>query len=73
MLLTLTFSHSQSESLKSLLERQRKAYKIFLETTKVKEIFKHFGVKYKIRSLEATYGQNGWHPHFHVLLLAIFL
>ena len=52
MLLTLTFSHSQSESLKSLLERQRKAYKIFLETTKVKEIFKHFGVKYKIRSLK---------------------
>ncbi|WP_227570821.1 protein rep, partial [Acinetobacter baumannii] len=72
MLLTLTFSHSQSESLKSLLERQRKAYKIFLETTKVKEIFKHFGVKYKIRSLEATYGQNGWHPHFHVLLLGYF-
>ena len=31
MLLTLTFSHSQSESLKSLLERQRKAYKIFLK------------------------------------------
>jgi hypothetical protein len=72
MLLTLTFSHSQSESLKSLLERQRKAYKIFLETTTVKEIFKHFGVKYKIRSLEATYGQNGWHPHFHVLLLGYF-
>ncbi|WP_228307198.1 protein rep, partial [Acinetobacter baumannii] len=72
MLLTLTFSHSQSESLKSLLERQRKAYKIFLETTKVKEIFKHFGVKYKIRSLEATYGQNGWHPHFHILLLGYF-
>lgn len=69
MLLTLTFSHSQSESLKSLLERQRKAYKIFLETTKVKEIFKHLGVKHKIRSLEATYGENGWHPHFHVLLL----
>lgn len=68
-LLTLTFSHSQSESLKSLLERQKKAYKIFLETTKVKEIFKLLGVKYKIRSLEATYGQNGWHPHFHVLLL----
>ena len=69
MLLTLTFSHSANESLKSLLERQRKAYKIFLETTRVKEIFRHLGVKYKIRSLEATYGQNGWHPHFHVLLL----
>ena len=22
--------------------------------------------------MEATYGQNGWHPHFHVLLLGYF-
>lgn len=73
-LLTLTFSHSQSQSLKSLLVRQKKAYKIFLETTKVKEILRLFGVEHKIRSLEATYGQNGWHPHFHVLLLTrVFL
>lgn len=72
LLLTLTFSHSQSETLKSLLDRQRKAYKIFLETTTVKQILKLLGVKHKIRSLEATYGQNGWHPHFHVLLLGYF-
>ncbi|MFU0468537.1 hypothetical protein ACMZ3N_17885, partial [Acinetobacter baumannii] len=56
----------------SHLDRQRKAYKSFLETTKVKEIFKDFGVKYKIRCLEATYGQNGWLPHFHVLLFGYF-
>lgn len=67
-LLTLTFSHSKSESLKSLLERQKKAYKIFLETTKVKIILKKMGVAHKIRSFEVTYGENGWHPHFHILM-----
>lgn len=68
-LLTLTFSHSKEQPLKWLLERQKKAYKIFLETTRVKQIFKSLGIEHKIRSLEVTYGQNGWHPHFHVLLL----
>lgn len=67
-LLTLTFSHSKSESLKSLLERQKKAYKIFLETTRVKVILKKMGVVHKIRSFEVTYGENGWHPHFHILM-----
>ena len=67
-LLTLTFSHSKSESLKSLLERQKKAYKIFLETTKVKVILKKMGVVHKVRSFEVTYGDNGWHPHFHILM-----
>lgn len=69
LLLTLTFSHSVKESLLSLLERQRKAIKIFYETTKVKILLKQVGVQYKIKSLEMTYGQNGWHPHNHILLL----
>lgn len=69
LLLTLTFSHSVNESLKSLLERQKKALKIFNETTKVQALFKKIGVEYKIKSLEMTYGKNGWHPHNHILLL----
>lgn len=69
LLLTLTFSHSLSHPLKSSLEGLRKATKIFWENSKVKDIQKCIGVKYKINSLEVTYGQNGWHPHRHVLLL----
>lgn len=69
LLLTLTFSHSVKEQLSALLDRQKKALKIFYETTKVQDIFKKIGVKYKIKSLEMTYGQNGWHPHNHILLL----
>lgn len=68
-LLTLTFSHSMGQPLKSLLLGLRKAMKCFYEDSKVKAIQKELGVNYKIKGLEVTFGQNGWHPHHHVLLL----
>lgn len=69
-LLTLTFSHSPNQSLKSNLEGLKRAMKRFYETTRVQAIFKKLSVFHKIKGLEVTYGQNGWHPHHHVLLLA---
>ena len=69
LLLTLTFSHSMGQPLKGLLLGLRKAMKRFYETTKVQAIFKEMGVKYKINGLEVTFGENGWHPHRHILLL----
>lgn len=69
LLLTLTFSHSQSQPLKVLLLGLRAAMKRFYETTRVQAIFKSLGLKQKIKGLEVTYGQNGWHPHHHILLL----
>ena len=27
------------------------------------------GIRYKVKSLEVTYGSNGWHPHLHILLM----
>lgn len=69
LLLTLTFSHSANESLKSLLQRQKHAYKRFYENTRVVNLMKSIFVEHKIKGLEVTYGKNGWHPHHHVLLL----
>lgn len=70
-MMTLTFSHSQNQPLKSLLEGQKKAYKFFNETTKVQQIFQSMGVgTKKINAKEVTYGSNGWHPHQHILLLS---
>jgi hypothetical protein len=71
-LLTLTFSHSPDQSLKSNLEGLKKAMKRFYETTRVQSIFKILGISHKIKGFEVTYGLNGWHPHHHVLLLASF-
>ncbi|MBV6575076.1 rolling circle replication protein, Rep63 protein, partial [Acinetobacter baumannii] len=58
------------QSLKSNLEGLKRAMKRFYETTRVQAIFKKLSVFQKIKGLEVTYGQNGWHPHHHVLLLA---
>ena len=69
LLLTLTFSHSAKQPLKSLLEGQKRAYKRFCENTRVVNLLKRIGVRHKIKGFEVTYGANGWHPHNHILLL----
>ena len=69
-LMSLTFSHTSAQPLSFLFEGQKKALKIFYETTRVQDVFKSLGVQFKIKSLEITYGQNGWHPHNHILLLS---
>lgn len=70
-MMTLTFSHSPNQPLKALLDGQKKAYKFFNETTKVQAIFEAMGVgTKKINAKEITYGQNGWHPHQHILMLS---
>lgn len=68
-LLTLTFSHSQSEPLKVLIKKLQHAINRFFGHRKFKKLSEICKVQYKVRSLEVTYGSNGWHPHFHILLL----
>lgn len=67
-LLTLTNSHSASHRLSDLISAQKKALKRFFEGRKAVELFSLLGRKFQIRSFEVTYGKNGWHPHFHILL-----
>ena len=70
-MMTLTFSHSPNQPLKSLLLGQKKAYELFNKTTKVQQIFQAMGVgTKKVNAKEITYGQNGWHPHQHILMLS---
>ncbi len=67
-LLTLTNSHSSSHRLSDLISGQKKAIKRFFEGRKGVELLRLLGRKHQIRSFEVTYGKNGWHPHFHILL-----
>lgn len=68
MLLTLTNRHSASHLLKYLIEGQKKALKYFFGDRKGVLLFKLLGRQFHVRSFEVTYGENGWHPHFHILL-----
>lgn len=69
LLLTLTTSHNVEQPLSGLLSGMQRAYKRFTENLRVRALLDSLGVCHKIRGQEVTYGQNGWHPHFHVLLL----
>ena len=67
-LLTLTAPHYQHQHIKPVLNGITSALKHFFNSRSVKTIAKSINLVGRIRSLEITYGENGWHPHFHILL-----
>ena len=67
-LLTLTNPHHHGDNLVQLLEGQKKALAYLWGDRKSKEMFKALGKVGHITATEVTYGVNGWHPHYHILL-----
>ena len=72
-LLTLTVPHQRCDVLKELLDQQAKALKRFWNDRTTKAVLVEMGYLGQVRALEVTHGRksaknNGWHPHFHVLL-----
>jgi hypothetical protein len=72
-LLTLTAPHQRVDQLSDLLDKQAKALGKFWRDRKVLEIRQEMGTIGQVRALEVTHGRlspsnNGWHPHYHVLL-----
>jgi len=72
-LLTLTAPHTRADKLIDLLTSQAKALQRFWNDRKTKAIFQEMGQIGFIRAREVTHGRlsgrnNGWHPHYHVLL-----
>ena len=67
-LLTFTVRHSKRDSYAKTLGGLSTAFGKLLNRKAGKRTFSMLGVAGRIRSLETTYGENGWHPHFHILL-----
>lgn len=72
-MLTLTVPHQRGDDLVKLLEQQAAALKRFNESRQVRDVYTAMGYSGQIRALEVTNGRrssrnNGWHPHYHVLL-----
>jgi len=67
-LLTLTNPHHHGDNLVQLLEGQKKALAYLWGDRKSKEMFKALGKVGHITATEVTHGDNGWHPHYHILL-----
>ena len=67
MLITLTFPHYASETLLDLKEKQKRALELLRSGSPWKRFIERERYQGLIRSLELTYGKNGWHLHTHEL------
>lgn len=67
-LMTLTFPHEANQDLAPMQEKFAKAMQAFKSSRAYKAVFDAAGRAGSIRSLEATWGENGWHPHTHDLV-----
>lgn len=69
-MITLTNSHNASHSLEFQREGQKKAMKRFFEGRTSASLMQRLGKRYHITNYEVTLGQNGWHPHHHILVFS---
>lgn len=67
VMVTLTFPHQLHQPLKELLDKQKDALTRLRAGNPWSKFKSRVGYHGMIRSLELTYGDNGWHPHTHEL------
>jgi len=68
LLMTLTFPHERDDTLKDQLKYLSVALSKFNATRAYRKLLDAVGFLGGVRALEVTHGENGWHPHIHVLL-----
>lgn len=68
-MLTLTISHGLGDDLRGMRKALGDAYRGLTRGKQWAAWKRRAGVAGVIRCLEVTHGENGWHPHLHVLLL----
>jgi hypothetical protein len=70
MLLTLTLPHDFGEALAELLLTVRASFSALMAGRRWQADKARFALAHYIRAHDATVGENGWHPHIHLVLLA---
>lgn len=69
ILVTYTLQHSWRDKLDDVLSGLLGALRGFKSGRGYQDIKSEYSILGGIRSLEPTYGENGWHPHIHELLI----
>jgi hypothetical protein len=69
-LITLTAPHSAGDSIYNLVPMMNDAHSRFWRGNPAKRFKDKYGILGHIRSFEITYGKNGWHPHFHLIVVS---
>jgi hypothetical protein len=67
--LAYTTRHHKGQSCEEVLERISKARKLMMNRKSFKRVARLLGIVGSVRASEVTWGENGWHPHFHELLI----
>lgn len=67
-MLTLTVAHEYGDALKRIRKGLSHAWRLMWQGKAAKELRDRLGIAHYVRAVEVTHGQNGWHPHLHVLL-----
>lgn len=71
LLLTLTLQHKSNESLELIVTSLLNAYSKKLTSGSFwEDTINGYGIVGTIRTLEVTWGDNGFHPHLHILLFS---
>lgn len=68
-LITYTASHRSTTPLRDILNGIGEGFRSFKSGRKFQSVKDDYGWIGSVRSLEVTYGVNGWHPHVHELVL----
>lgn len=66
---TFTMKHHPGHSLKKLRKALSEAWRHITESRTWKSERKALGMDHYVRAIECTDGENGWHPHIHLLML----
>ena len=69
MLLTLTMAHTAGHALKRLYRGLADAWRKVTMERAWREAREDLRIVGTVRATDCTLGQNGWHPHLHVLVL----
>lgn len=69
MLATFTIPHGLGDDLKVIRKLLLKAWRHGTDSRAGKKMREMIGLVEYLRVIEVTLGPNGWHPHFHVLLV----
>lgn len=69
-LVTFTAPHTAGDTIGDLSQKMRDSLSQFWAERQVKKWKKERLVAGNIRSFEVRYGENGWHPHFHLIVFS---
>lgn len=70
LLVTFTLQHTSANSLPTVFGALMKARQLLVSGRAARVFNSRYQIAGMVRSLELTFGQNGWHPHLHVLMFA---